>query len=125
MEHLSHGERSSRGKAATGGGERPDRGDRNPSPGRLSPSRPLPPGEVGARSDAGAAPSRLKPRHDVGNRQELALARGAALELDLALGEALRADEDLPRRADEVGGCELRARAPVAGVEGEGGDRAL
>ena len=46
----------------------------------------------------------------------LALAAGPALQLDLALGEAAGADDDLPGQADEVGRGELGARALVAVV---------
>ena len=52
----------------------------------------------------------------VGDRQLVALARGAVLALDDAAGEALRADDDLHRHADEVGVGELHARARVAVV---------
>ena len=48
-------------------------------------------------------------------RQTLALA-GAALQLDLAVGQALRADDDLPGQADQIHGGELRARPLVAVV---------
>ena len=57
-----------------------------------------------------------QPRRHVGERQHLPLARRAALQLDLALGEAARADDDLPGQADQVGGGELGARALVAVV---------
>src|SRR5438270_3888214 len=49
-------------------------------------------------------------------RKHLPLAALAVLHLDVALGEPLRADDDLPWQADEVEGSELRAGALVAVV---------
>jgi hypothetical protein len=48
-------------------------------------------------------------------RNGLALAGGPVLDLDLALGDAARADDDLPGQADQVGGGELRP-LPLVGV---------
>src|SRR5947209_15535096 len=49
-------------------------------------------------------------------RKHLPLAALAILHLDVARGEPLRADDDLPWQADEVEGSELRAGALVAVV---------
>ncbi len=43
----------------------------------------------------------------------LAVAAGAFLDLDLALGEPARADQHLPGNADQVGGGEFGARPLV------------
>ena len=52
---------------------------------------------------------------DVRDRQRLALAGLAVLDLDLAGGHAARTDDHLPRQADQVGRGELAAR-PLVGV---------
>ena len=49
-----------------------------------------------------------QPGERVGGAHQLAAAVGAALDLDLALGEPLRPDQDLPGDADQVGGREFR-----------------
>ena len=67
-----------------------------------------------ARSPRASAQPATSP--DVGERSARGAPVAAALELDLALGEALRADDDLPGHADEVHGRELRARPLVAVV---------
>ena len=62
----------------------------------------------------------VMPAHRVGrasrDRQRLALAGRAALELDLAGRRAARPDDDLPGQADQVHGGELGAGALVAVV---------
>src|SRR3712207_1031157 len=42
--------------------------------------------------------------HHITERKDLPLPGGAALQLHVAVGETLGADEDLPRNADQVGG---------------------
>ena len=56
---------------------------------------------------------RHEPRQGVRRAQQFAAAVGAALDLDLALGEPLRADQHLPGHADQVGGGEFGARPLV------------
>src|SRR3569623_1764453 len=46
----------------------------------------------------------------------LAAAGGALFDLDLALGETLRPDQNLPRNTDQVGGGEFAARTLVGVV---------
>ena len=66
---------------------------------------------------AAAAPvADRQPRRHVRERQHLPLAGRPALQLDLALGEAARADQDLPGQAEKVGGGELGAGPLVAVV---------
>src|SRR5437764_13988745 len=52
-------------------------------------------------------------RHYFRRAEILARTVAAPLDLELALGEALRPDQNLPRDADQVGGRELRAGALV------------
>ena len=52
-------------------------------------------------------------RDHIVERDEFRSAARPALQLDLALGEALRPDDDLPGDADQVGGGELGAGALV------------
>src|SRR5918993_2823357 len=57
-----------------------------------------------------------QPRHHVPDRQEFARAAGPPLQLDLAVGQALRAYDHMPGYADEVGGGELGPWSLVAVV---------
>jgi len=57
--------------------------------------------------------------HGVVGRHEFPLAVGSALDLDLAFSQPPRADQDLPRDADQVGGREFRA-GPLVQVMIEG-----
>src|SRR5215472_8297004 len=84
-----------------------------------SPLNPFPPPPTssplpawGERRAAEAASSR-QPFARIGFCHEFAAAVGALLDLDLALGQALRPDQNLPRNADEIGGSEFRARPLV------------
>src|SRR5215475_12406561 len=52
-----------------------------------------------------------EPRYDIRGRHVLARTVAAPLELDLAFGDPLRSDHDLPGNADQVGGRELDAGA--------------
>src|SRR5205085_6590292 len=52
-------------------------------------------------------------RHHFHRTEILARTVAAPLDLELALGEALRPDQDLPRDTDQVGGRELRTGALV------------
>ena len=53
------------------------------------------------------------PRHHFRRTEILARTVAAPLDLELALGEALRPDQNLPGDADQVGGGEFRAGALV------------
>src|SRR5947199_8847606 len=53
------------------------------------------------------------PRHHFRRAEILARTVAAPLDLELALGEALRPDQNLPGDTDQVGGRELRAGALV------------
>src|SRR5271167_3895550 len=57
--------------------------------------------------------SRTDRRQRLVQRQGPALAGGASLQLDHPLGQAARADDQLPGQADEVHGGELAARTLV------------
>ena len=57
-----------------------------------------------------------EPADDFGDRRIAALAGAAVLDLDLAGGDAARADDHLPGQADQVGGRELAAGALVGVV---------
>src|SRR5271157_5213562 len=73
-----------------------------------------------ARNDSGVAnaPSRrpAEPSDGRVHADELALAAATSLQLHLSVGEALRADDDLMRRASQVHGRELAPRPLVAVV---------
>src|SRR5437588_6507511 len=55
-------------------------------------------------------------RHHFHRTEMLARTVAAPLDLELALGEALRPDQDLPGDTDQVGGREFRARALISVV---------
>src|SRR6516162_9533255 len=52
-----------------------------------------------------------EPRYDIRGRHVLARTVAAPLEFDLAFGDPLRSDHDLPGNADQVGSRELDAGA--------------
>src|ERR1700727_2875362 len=72
---------------------------------------------------------RGQPCHDLRRVQIFARPVAAPLDLELALGKALRADQNLPGNTDQVGGGELGAGALVGVVvqyfDAPGGELAI
>src|SRR3569623_306231 len=65
---------------------------------------------------ASRLPFRLEMAGRLIETHHLAAAVGALFDLDLALGETLRPDQNLPRNTDQVGGGEFAARTLVGVV---------
>src|SRR3984885_1627707 len=59
---------------------------------------------------------RSQPCHDIRRAEIFARPVAAPLDLELAFGKALRADQNLPGNTDQVGGGELGAGALVGVV---------